>query len=141
MLRSIKTLGIRLKAQQENAFAIVNFLKKHPKVCKVYYVGDPDHEHYGLSQKQSTGSGAMISFHLYNQEDVPKFINRLKLILFAESLGGVETLLTFPYMQTHSSIPEEIRERLGVNNRLLRLSVGIENVRDLIADLEQALLD
>jgi cystathionine gamma-synthase len=139
MLRSLKTLAIRMQAQQESALTILEFLKSHPKVGNVYYVGDPDHAQYKLSLEQTSGFGGMMSFSLKRAEDVPPLINRLKLILFAESLGGVETLLTFPYMQTHGAIPEEMRERLGVNNRLLRLSVGLEDADDLISDLAQAL--
>ena len=138
-LRSLKTLALRMRAHQQNALEILDFLKGHPKVDRVYYVGDPDHPQYALSRSQTTGFGGMISFSLKNAEDVPPLLNRLKLILFAESLGGTETLLTFPLMQTHGSIPEEMRERLGVNNRLLRLSVGLEDAGDLIADLAQAL--
>jgi len=137
-LRSIKTLGIRMEKQQANAFEILKFLKSHKKIERVYYVGDVDHEGIEISKKQTTGFGGMISFSVSSADDVPNILNNLKLIPFAESLGGVETLLTFPYVQTHGAIPEEIREKLGVNNKLLRLSVGIEDAKDLIEDLEQA---
>ncbi|MDR1564845.1 MAG: PLP-dependent aspartate aminotransferase family protein [Oscillospiraceae bacterium] len=139
MLRSIKTLGLRLERQQENAFKLFEFLSKHPKVERVYYVGDPNHPQYELSKRQSTGFGSMISFKLKNAAEVPDLLNSLKLILFAESLGGCETFLTYPLMQTHGAIPEELRKRVGVDEALLRLSVGIEDAGEIIADLEQAL--
>lgn len=139
MLRSLKTLAVRMRAQQESALTILKFLKNHPKISRVYYVGDPGHAQFALSCKQTSGFGGMISFSLKRAEDVPSLLNRLKLILFAESLGGAETLMTFPIMQTHGAIPEEMRERLGVNNRLMRLSVGLEDAGDLINDLAQAL--
>ncbi|MDR3288559.1 MAG: PLP-dependent aspartate aminotransferase family protein [Peptococcaceae bacterium] len=138
-LRSLKTLAIRLERQQENAFKIVKFLKAHPVVDQVHYVGDPDHPGYELSKRQTTGFGGMISFSLKRAADVVPTLNHLKLVLFAESLGGTETLLTFPLVQTHAAIPEEMREKAGVNDRLLRLSVGIEDAEDVISDLDQAL--
>jgi len=137
-LRSIKTLGIRMEKQQSNAFEIFKFLKQHKKIEKVYYVGDVEHDGFEISKKQSTGYGGMISFSVVNADDIPNILNNLKLILFAESLGGVESLLTYPCMQTHGAIPEKMREKLGVNNKLLRLSVGIEDAKDLIEDLEKA---
>ncbi|QAT51325.1 PLP-dependent transferase [Caproiciproducens sp. NJN-50] len=139
VLRSIKTLGIRLEKQQANAFEIYKFLKTSDKVEKIYYVGDPDHEGYEISRRQTTGFGGMISFSVKDAETVPDLLNHLRLILFAESLGGVESLITFPLMQTHGEIPEALRNKLGINDRLLRLSVGIEDAQDLIEDLEQAL--
>jgi len=138
-LRSLKTLGIRMERQQQNAFALMEVLKKHPKVEKVYYVGDPEHEKFEISKKQTTGFGGMISFRLKNADEIPEILNRFRLILFAESLGGVESLVTYPLMQTHGAIPEEMRNRLGVDKHLLRLSVGIEDSRDLVEDLLQAL--
>jgi len=137
-LRSIKTLGIRMEKQQTNAFEIFEFLKYHKKIEKLYYVGDENSDGFEISKKQTTGFGGMISFSLINAEDAPNILNNLKLILFAESLGGVESLLTYPCIQTHGAIPEEMREKLGVDNKLLRLSVGIEDAKDLIDDLEQA---
>ncbi len=138
-LRSIKTLGVRLDRQQESAFKIVDFLKAHDKIERVYYVGDPEHPDYGISRRQTTGSGAMVSFDIKRSDEVPSFLEHLELILFAESLGGVESLMTFPLMQTHGAIPPEIRERLGITDRLLRLSVGLEDADDLIEDLDRAL--
>ncbi len=106
---------------------------------QVIYVGLPEHEDYEISRKQATGFGSMISFTVKKAETVGRVLDNLKLIFFAESLGGVESLITYPMVQTHSAIPQETRERLGVNDRLLRLSVGIEAAEDIIADLEQVL--
>lgn len=139
MLRSLKTLGVRLERQQQNALKITEFLKKHPHVKEVFYVGDPDHPQYDLSCKQTSGFGAMISFKVDSNERLLEVLKRVELITFAESLGGVESLITYPFVQTHGSIPQEIREALGVDERLLRLSVGLENADDLIADLDKAL--
>lgn len=139
MLRSLKTLGVRLHAQEENAKRICAFLKEHPHVTEVYYVGDPDHPNYALSCAQASGFGAMISFKVDSNERLLAVLERVSLIVFAESLGGVESLITYPYVQTHGSMPPELRDRLGIDDRLLRLSVGIEDANDLIADLAQAL--
>ncbi|MBN7772220.1 trans-sulfuration enzyme family protein [Clostridium aminobutyricum] len=139
ILRGIKTLAIRMEKQQENALKIAEWLKTHPKVEKVYYAGLPESEGYEISKKQATGFGAMISFSIYDVELVEKILQRVNVIIFAESLGGVESLITYPMVQTHAAIPPEIRERIGVDERLLRLSVGIEDSDDIINDLEQAL--
>ena len=139
VLRGIKTLAVRMKTQSENARAVAEWLKKHPKVDKVFYAGFPDHPQYELSCSQSRGFGGMISFYLKDPADAPKMLKSVKLILFAESLGGVETLLTYPVEQTHKAIPEQMRLSAGVNGRLLRLSIGIENVGDILEDLDVAL--
>lgn len=139
ILRGIKTLSVRLLKQQENAITIAKWLKNNHKVERVYYVGLPEHEGYETSKKQATGFGAMLSFTVKDEALVEKILERVKLIMFAESLGGVETLITYPIVQTHSAIPKEIRDRIGVNEKLLRLSVGIENAEDIINDLEQAM--
>ena len=139
MLRSLKTLGIRLDRQQENALGIAQFLKGHPHVRDMYYVGDPDHPAYDLSSRQASGFGGMISFRLDTHERVLSVLERLDVISYAESLGGVESLMTFPLMQTHGAMAPELREKLGIDDRLLRLSVGIESLDDLVADLERAL--
>ncbi|NLY42621.1 MAG: PLP-dependent transferase [Clostridiaceae bacterium] len=139
ILRGIKTLGVRLEKQQENAMKIAEWLRTNKNVTKVYYVGLPDHEGYSISKSQASGFGAMISFNVKDKLIVEKVLEKVQLILFAESLGGVESLITYPVVQTHSAIPEEMRERIGVNDTLLRLSVGIEDAEDIIADLEQAL--
>ncbi|MBM7582694.1 cystathionine gamma-synthase [Caldicoprobacter guelmensis] len=139
ILRGIKTLAVRLERQQENALAIAKWLQNHKKVEKVYYVGLSDHEGYEISRRQASGFGAMISFSVKNAALVEQVLKRVQVIMFAESLGGVESLITYPIVQTHSAIPEEMRRRIGVTDKLLRLSVGIEAVEDLISDLEQAL--
>ena len=139
MLRSLKTLGVRLRQQERNALRIAEALKANPHVTDVFYVGDPEHPDYELSKSQTTGFGAMISFKTDTHERALAVLERTKLILFAESLGGTESLVTYPLVQTHGSIPPEMREALGIDDRLLRLSVGIEDVDDLLADLEQAL--
>ena len=138
ILRGIKTLGVRLDKQEKNALRIANWLRENKYVEKVYYVGLPDHESYEISKKQATGFGAMISFTVKDACLVERILSNVKVIAFAESLGGVESLITYPMIQTHSAIPVEMRERLGVNERLLRLSVGIEAAEDIINDLEQA---
>ena len=139
MLRSLKTLGVRLERQQENAVQVAAFLKQHRAVRDVYYVGDPDHAAYELSCRQTRGFGGMISFRVDEPERVRTALARLKVISYAESLGSVESLMTFPLMQTHGAMAPALREKLGIDDRLLRLSVGIEDARDLIEDLDRAL--
>jgi cystathionine gamma-synthase len=139
ILRGIKTLGVRLDRQQANALLLAQWLKTNPRVEAVYYVGLPEHPDYAVSQKQASGFGAMISFTVRDVELVEQILGRVRVITFAESLGGVESLITYPVVQTHSAIPKELRDRIGVTDRLLRFSVGIEAVEDLIADLEQAI--
>jgi cystathionine gamma-synthase len=139
ILRGLKTLGLRMSKSEKNAIQIVDFLKKNSSVLKVYYPGSADHKSFELSKKQTTGFGAMISFEVSSKSIVEKILKRVKIISFAESLGGVESLITYPLVQTHSAIPEQILTKLGINDRLLRLSVGIEDSQDLIQDLEQAL--
>jgi cystathionine gamma-synthase len=140
ILRGIKTLAIRMERQQESAIKIANWLKEqNGKIEKVYYVGLPEHKGHEISIKQSRGFGSMISFVVKDVYMVEKILGNVKIITFAESLGGVESLITYPQTQTHASIPQEIRDRIGVTNKLLRLSVGIENYEDLIGDLDQAM--
>lgn len=139
IIRGIKTLGVRLEKQQENALQIAKWLQKHKNVEKVYYIGLKGHPGYEVNYKQSSGFGGMISFTVKDPSMVESILRNIKLIMYAESLGGVETLITYPLKQTHAAIPEEIRNKLGVNDKLIRLSVGIENVLDLIEDLDQAL--
>ncbi|MDR2073339.1 MAG: PLP-dependent aspartate aminotransferase family protein [Spirochaetaceae bacterium] len=138
-LRSLKTLALRMEKQQENAAAIAAFLKQHRKIHRIFYTGDPEHPGYEISRRQTTGFGGMISFYLRDKDQVRPFINRLKLILFAESLGGTETLLTYPVLQTHGAIPEALRNAVGVNEKLIRISAGVEDPADLLEDLDQAL--
>lgn len=139
VIRGLKTLGVRLDRQQRNAAAIAAFLGGHPSVTKVLYPGLPGHPGHDLMQRQARGFGAMISFEVASRDLVERFLGRLKVVAFAESLGGVESLATYPWQQTHADIAPELRARLGISETLLRLSVGIEDVRDLIADLTQAL--
>jgi cystathionine beta-lyase/cystathionine gamma-synthase len=138
-IRGIKTLGVRLDRQQENAGKIAQWLTRHPRVQKVHYPGLKAHPDHDLMARDCRGFGAMIAFEVDKPELVEQILLKTELISFAESLGGVESLITFPEVQTHADIPMELRQRLGINNRLLRLSVGIEDSDDLIADLEQAL--
>ena len=137
--RGIKTLGIRLDRQQQNAEQIARWLTTHPRITKVYYPGLDTHPDHLLMKRDSRGFGAMIAFEVDRHELVEQILLKTNLISFAESLGGVESLITFPEVQTHADIPPELRSRLGINNVLLRLSVGIEDCEDLIEDLRQAL--
>ena len=139
MIRGIKTLAVRMERAQENALAIANWLKQQSKVRKVYYVGLPEHPGYEVNKKQSRGSGAMLSFAVDSRETALQILDQVKLITFAESLGGPETLITFPATQTHADVPEQDREKLGITDSFLRMSVGLENADDLIRDLEQAM--
>lgn len=138
LLRGIKTLGIRMDRQQANAAILGQWLKANPKVKKVYYPGFPEHPGHDIMKSQARGFGAMLSFEMESKETALRVLNNVKLISFAESLGGVETLLTYPTLQTHPDVPVEIKEHNGITESLLRLSVGIEDIEDLIADLEQA---
>lgn len=139
MLRSLKTLGLRVEKQAENALAIAKWLQKQPQVTAVYYPGLPEHPGFALQSRQAAGFGGMVSFKVTSAELAKNVLARLKLIAFAESLGGVESLLTYPLAQTHAEMPQELLARTGLDDKLLRLSVGIEAVADLIADLQQAL--
>jgi cystathionine beta-lyase/cystathionine gamma-synthase len=139
MIRGIKTLAVRMDRQQDNAFKIAKWLKERPEVKEVYYPGLPGHPGHNIISEQAKGYGAMISFKVKRKEFIERIINRVRIISFAESLGGVESLITYPAKQTHGDIPEEVRNRIGVTNDLLRLSVGIENADDLLKDLEQAM--
>ncbi|NLM12690.1 MAG: PLP-dependent transferase [Epulopiscium sp.] len=139
MIRGIKTLAVRMEKQQENAMYLVNWLTHHPKIQSVYYVGLPSHPGYEISKKQARGFGSMISFKVDSEDTAIQLLNRVKLVLYAESLGGVETLITYPMLQTHADVPKEKREAKGIDERLLRLSVGLENIHDIIVDLQQAL--
>jgi len=138
-IRGMKTLGVRLDRQQENALKIATWLESHPLINKVHYPGLPQHPDHALMKRQARGFGAMIAFEVDKHALVEQLLLKTRLISFAESLGGVESLITFPEVQTHADIPAELRARLGINNVLLRLSVGIEDADDLIEDLRQAL--
>lgn len=139
LIRGIKTLALRMERQQQNAIEIANWMLTNSKIKKVYYNGLVDHPSYEISKTQASGFGSMISFETDNSDTAIKLLEKINLVLFAESLGGVETLMTYPMMQTHADVPEADRLSRGINERLLRLSVGIENVDDIIADLSQAL--
>lgn len=139
VLRGIKTLAIRMEQHQRNSIRIAQWLKKHPKVEEVYYIGLSDRKDKDLIDRQCSGYGGMISFRVTDKEIVEHVLSNVKLIRFAESLGGVESLITYPMAQTHAEVPEDLRIKLGVDETLIRLSVGIENVEDLINDLNQAI--
>jgi cystathionine gamma-synthase len=139
LIRGIKTLGVRLERQQSNAMQIAKFLQSHRKVTKVLYVGLETHQGHEILKQQARGFGAMISFEVDTKDTAIKLLENIKVARFAESLGGVETLITYPVLQTHADVPKEVRDRKGINDRLLRVSVGIESVNDLINDISQAL--
>jgi len=139
LLRGLKTLHLRMKRHHDNSLKVANWLRSQEKVKKVYYVGFEDHKDYAVTMKQTTGFSGMISFELDSFESAKKMLSDVKLVMFAESLGGVETLLTYPLTQTHESTPPDVREKLGINDRFLRISIGIEDADDIIADLNQAL--
>lgn len=139
ILRGIKTLPIRMEKAQENAKAIVDYLRSEPGVKKVYYPGIEGSAGYEICKSQARGFGSMLTFEVESRELALHILKHTKLIPFAESLGGVETLLTYPMTQTHADVPEEVRLANGINERVLRLSAGIEDKEDLIADLEQAI--
>ena len=134
--RGIKTLGIRMERAQENALALAEWLKKQDVVTKVIYPGLPEHPGHEIMKKQARGFGAMITFDLDTKEHAIALLEKVRMIKFAESLGGVETLITYPTTQTHADVPVEIREKNGITDSTLRLSVGIEDSKDLIAELE-----
>lgn len=140
VMRGIKTLALRMEAGQKNAFKIVEWLKKQKKVTKVIYPGLPEHSGYQIMRRQAKGFGSMVTFNVEDEAMAKKILGSVKLIKYAESLGGVETLITYPTTQTHADVPEELRLKNGITPETLRLSVGIENADDLIYDLEQAFL-
>ena len=140
LIRGIKTLAVRMEKQQSNAAEVAGWLKKQPKIEEVYYVGLPEHPGHAVNQKQASGHGSMISFRTDLPETARKMLEKVRLVAYAESLGGVESLLTYPMLQTHGDVPVEIREKLGITDDFLRLSIGIEKAEDIIADLNQALL-
>jgi cystathionine beta-lyase/cystathionine gamma-synthase len=138
VLRGVKTLAVRMKRHEENGMAMASYLANHAKVQKIYYPGLPDHPQHELAKRQMSGFGSMISFELGSKENAKKFLDRVRLCSLAESLGGVETLISHPETMTHASVPLETRMRLGITPGLVRISVGIEDIEDLIADLENA---
>ena len=139
IVRGIKTLSVRLDRQCENALKIVEALKENPRVKGILFPGLSESKGYEISKTQATGFGSMISFYVDSSETVARVLKNVKIIHFAESLGGIDTLITYPATQTHVDVPEEERNKRGITDTLLRLSVGIENADDLIEDLSQAL--
>jgi cystathionine gamma-synthase len=139
LIRGIKTLAIRMERAQYNAVRLADWLLSQKKIIAVHYVGLADHPSLAVSKKQASGFGAMISFETDSAETARGVLENVRTILYAESLGGVETLITYPLLQTHADVPEDRRVARGITDRLLRLSVGIEHIDDLIDDLSQAL--
>lgn len=137
--RGIKTLALRMDAHSANAFKIASYLEENLAVAKVYYPGLDQHLGHAISQKQMRDFGGMVSFELVNEAGVKRFVEKLKYFTLAESLGGVESLVEVPAIMTHASIPKEIRETIGIKDGLIRLSVGVEDIADLLEDLQQAL--
>ena len=137
ILRGIKTLGIRMEQAQKNAFKIAEWLKTKSAVTRVIYPGLPDHPGYEIMKKQARGFGSMLTFQLESREFALSVLEKVRMIKFAESLGGVETLITYPTTQTHADVPKEIRERNGITEATLRLSVGIEDAQDLLDEFEK----
>jgi len=140
VLRGIKTLHLRVQRHCENGIKVAEFLSNHPEVEKVYYPGLPDHPFYHIAKKQMNGFGGMVSFTFKSakKQDAISFLENLKVFTLAESLGGVESLANHPALMTHASIPEDKRKEIGITDDLVRLSVGIEDIDDLLADIEQA---
>jgi cystathionine beta-lyase/cystathionine gamma-synthase len=138
--RGLKTLAVRMLQHNANGLAVARHLDAHPKVRKVHYPGLVTHPQHELARRQQKGPGAMLSFDVGTEEGARRFLNQVKLCSLAESLGGVETLISLPAQMTHSTIPKEVRDRIGITESLVRLSVGIEDVDDIVADLDQALL-
>ena len=141
LIRGIKTLGVRMDRHVENAQKAAEFLKNHDAVKKVYYPGLYDAQGYEINKKQAKNGGAMISFELYENYNIETFFRSLKLVALAESLGGVESLVCHPASMTHASIPYGTRQKIGITDGLIRLSIGIENIDDILADLEYAIAE
>ncbi|MCL2367437.1 MAG: PLP-dependent aspartate aminotransferase family protein [Oscillospiraceae bacterium] len=139
ILRGIKTLAVRMRQQEASAHQIAAWLREQPQIAQVNYCGFPDHPGYAISQRQADGFGAMLSFRVDEADTARRILSRLQLISYAESLGGVESLMNCPHVSTHAEVPEERKAALGIDDCLLRLSVGLEDADDLIADLAQAL--
>ena len=139
VLRGIKTLALRMEKAQDSAFKIAKWLKRQEAVTQVIYPGFEEHTGYQIMKKQSRGFGSMVTFRVSSVQKALSILEKVNLIKYAESLGGVETLITYPTTQTHADVPEELRLKNGITPETLRLSVGIENAEDLIADLQQAI--
>ena len=139
VLRGTKTLPLRMERHNQNGMALANFLAGHPKVAQVHYPGLPDHPHHELAKRQMRGFGGVISFRLGSLDKARTLLNSVQLMALAESLGGVETLISHPATMTHASVPADQRQRIGITDDLVRVSVGIEDIEDLREDLAQAL--
>ncbi|MDE5160101.1 PLP-dependent transferase [Paenibacillus larvae subsp. larvae] len=139
LMRGMKTLALRMERHEYNAVRVAQYLHQHSLVTEVFYPGLGSHPSHVVQSRQSSGNTGILSFKVKDSRLVEPILRYIKLIAFAESLGGVESLMTYPAVQTHADIPQEIRDQVGVDDRLLRFSVGIEHVEDLIADLDQAL--
>ena len=138
-LRGTKTLPVRMERHGKSAMLIAKWLNKHKRVLKVYYPGLASHPQHALAKREMRNFGGMISFDLGSLSNAKKFLKRVRLCALAESLGGVETLISHPVTMTHASIPPEVRQKIGVTDGLVRISVGLEDIEDIIADLKQAL--
>jgi len=139
VLRGTKTLALRMEQHDKSGRAVAAFLEDHPKVLKVYYPGSPAHKQHDLARRQQKGFGSMVSFDVGSLKAAQQVLESVKLCTLAESLGGVESLMCHPATMTHASVAAEVRERLGITDGLVRISVGIEDTDDIIADLDQAL--
>jgi len=139
LMRGMKTLALRMERHQANATKIAEWLKDHPSVEEVYYPALPDHPGHEIQNAQSSGNTGIFSFRMKDARTIEPILRHIKLIAFAESLGGAESLMTYPAVQTHADIPEEIRRAVGVDDRLLRFSVGLEHGDDILEDLRQAI--
>ena len=137
--RGIKTLAIRMERINDNAIKLANYLKDLKEVKKIYYVGLKNHKGYEINKSQATGFGGMISIEVESKELALKILKNIKIFQYDESLGGVDSLITYPMKQTHADVPEEERIKRGINDKFLRISVGIENINDLINDLKEAI--
>ena len=139
VLRGVKTLAVRMEQHDRNGRFVAEFLARHKKVKKVFYPGLPDHPQYQLAQRQMTGFGAMISFETGSLSNAKKMLKKVVVCSLGESLGGVETLISHPATMTHAAVGEKGRKEIGITDGMVRISVGIENIEDIIADLDQAL--
>jgi len=139
VLRGTKTLAVRMEKHDENGRAVANFLAEHPKVQKVYYPGLVSHQQHELAKRQQKGFGGMVAFETGSLENAKKVLESVKICTLAESLGGVESLISHPATMTHASVPTEKRQSLGITDGLVRVSVGIEDIEDILEDLDQAL--
>lgn len=138
ILRGIKTLAVRMERAQENAMKLSRWLEEQTLVKRVIYPGISSHPGYEIMKKQSRGFGSMLTFEVHSKEDALRILKNVKLISFAESLGGTETLITYPITQTHADVPEDVRQKNGITDCVLRMSVGIEKIDDIIEDLRNA---